>query len=396
MRVLFLSPWYPYPQNNGSKIRIYNLLKSLARKNEIHLISFVRPAEQVDPSGLKGICESIETIPWKDFHPLRLKALVGFLNSKPRSVADTYSVEMESCVKHICQQTQPDLMICSEFGTAIYAPPPNELPAIFEDIELSIYWDAWTKSRRFPNRFRRRLTWLKTRRYIRQLLRNFNACTVVSKAELDLVASIAPNHQDIYLIPNGVDLEEFQPDSEQPVENTLIYNGALTYSANLDAMKFFLEQIFPQVKSQIPDVFLSITGSYQGVDTSGLCIDDTVKLTSFLPDIRPAIAKSWTVVVPLRTGGGTRLKILEAMALGTPVISTTKGAEGLEVTPEKNILLADDPANFARQTIRLLQDSNLRSSLSINGRKLVEAKYGWNEIGEQFLQLVENTAQKGI
>jgi len=394
MKILFLSPWFPYPPVNGSKIRIYNLLKSLGSRYSIELISFVRDGEQVDPRGITDFCSSIQTINWEEFQPKRLKAISGFLADVPRSVYDTYSIEMENAVLQSIQTCTPDLVIASELGTALYAQKIRHAPTILEDIEFGSVRENWKNADTTLSRFRNGLTWFKTRRYIGRFLHHFTACTVVSPQEKSILDHMIPNQEKIRVLPNGVDLKQFQPDSEQPVENTLIYNGALTYSANLDAMNFFLELIYPQVKVQLPDVSLSITGSYKGVDLSELDIDDTVKLTSFLPDIRPAITKSWIVVVPLRTGGGTRIKILEAMALGTPVISTTKGAEGLEVTPEKNILIADNPDDFARQTIRLLQDSDLRSHLSINGRKLVEAKYGWDEIGELFLQLVEDTAQK--
>jgi len=396
MKIIFLSPWFPYPPVNGSKIRIFNLIKSLASRHSVELISFVRDGEQVDHRGITDLCASIQTINWVEFQPKRLKALSGFLADVPRSVYDTYSREMEINVMQSIQTCTPDLVIASELGTAPYAQKIRHAPTILEDIEFGSIWEKWAEADKALLRIRHGLTWFKTHCYIYKLLKHFTACTVVSSYEKFFLDQSFPDQNRIHVLPNGVDLENFQPDSEQSVENTIIYNGSLMFSANFDAIKYFLEQIYPQVKSQIPDVFLSITGSYQGVDISGLCIDDTVKLTGFLPDIRPAITKSWAVVVPLRTGGGTRIKILEAMALGTPVISTYKGAEGLEVTPEKNILLADDPADFARQTIRLLQDSDLRSRLSINGRKLVEAKYGWDEIGEQFLKLVEDTAQKGL
>jgi glycosyltransferase involved in cell wall biosynthesis len=394
MKILFLSPWFPYPPVNGSKIRIYNLLKSLGSCHSIELISFVRDGEQVDPRGIIDFCSSIQTINWVEFQPKRLKALSGFLADLPRSVYDTYSREMGIAVLQSIQTRTPDLVIASQLGTAPYAQKIRRAPTILEEIEIGSIWESWAKADTTLSRIRHGLTWFKTRRYINNLLQQFTACTVVSSYEKSILDQTLPDKRNIHVLPNGVDLEQFQPDSEQPVANTLIYNGALTYSANFDAMKFFLEQISSQVKAQIPDVSLSITGSHHGVDLSGLSIDKTVKLTGFLPDIRPAVASAWACVVPLRLGGGTRLKILEAMALGTPVISTNKGAEGLEVTPEKNILIADDPAEFARHTIRLMQDSDLRSRLSISGRKLVEAKYGWDEIGDQFLQLVENTAQK--
>jgi len=118
------------------------------------------------------------------------------------------------------------------------------------------------------------------------------------------------------------------------------------------------------------------------------------ELTGYLDDIRPAVAQSWACVVPLRVGGGTRLKILEAMALGTPVISTSKGAEGLDVTHEENVLIADSPNDFAQAVLRVLEDKTLRTKLSANGRRLVEERYSWKMCASQLEQLLHQVVEK--
>jgi len=193
----------------------------------------------------------------------------------------------------------------------------------------------------------------------------------------------------VAVIPNGVDLYRNQFQSKPPLPNSLVFNGALTYYANYEAMQFFIGQILPLILKQVPEVNLSITGSTVNVDFDSFVVNKNIVLTGYLDDIRPVVSNAWACVVPLREGGGTRLKILEAMALGTPVISTSKGAEGLTVTHNENILIADDPIEFARQTVRLVQNTDLRSRLAINARRLVESKYGWDTIGKQFVKLVE-------
>ena len=176
--------------------------------------------------------------------------------------------------------------------------------------------------------------------------------------------------------------------------NTLVFNGSLTYHANYDAMRYFLAEVFPLIQQQEPGVSLTITGPTSGVDLSGLRLNDGVRLSGYLDDIRPLLASASACVVPIRSGGGTRLKILEAMALGTPVVSTSKGAEGLEVTPGKQILVADEPAEFAAQVICLLRAPALREQLRTRARRLVEQQYDWREIGQRFANLVEETACK--
>lgn len=143
MKILFLSPWFPYPPVNGSKIRIFNLLRSLDSRHCIELISFIRDGEQVDHSGITDLCTSIQTINWKEFQPKGLKALSGFLADVPRSVYDTYSNEMENTVLQSIQTRMPDLVIASQLGTAPYAQKIRRTPTILEEIEISSIWERW-------------------------------------------------------------------------------------------------------------------------------------------------------------------------------------------------------------------------------------------------------------
>jgi glycosyltransferase involved in cell wall biosynthesis len=205
---------------------------------------------------------------------------------------------------------------------------------------------------------------------------------------------LMPGYDALAVVTNGVDLKANTGDFGTSKPDTLIYPGALTYVANFDAMEFFLQDILPLVKAQRPNVRLRITGGYDGVPVERLPLGNGAELTGYLDDIRPAVAQSWTCVVPLRVGGGTRLKILEALALGTPVISTSKGAEGLEVTHEENILIADDPESFARAVLRLLGDEALRTKLSVNGRRLVEERYSWEICARQLDQLLDQVVEQ--
>jgi glycosyltransferase involved in cell wall biosynthesis len=204
-----------------------------------------------------------------------------------------------------------------------------------------------------------------------------------------------PGYEPLLVIPNGVDLQVNSGDFGAPRPDSLIYPGALTYSANFDAMKFFLEDILPLIRAQRPDASLRITGGYDGVPVHELPLGRGAELTGYLDDVRPAVAQSWGCVIPLRVGSGTRLKALEAMALGTPVISTSKGAEGLEVRHEENILIADDPGEFSQAVLRLLQDEHLRAKLSANGRRLVEERYSWEACARPLERLLNQIAAGG-
>jgi glycosyltransferase involved in cell wall biosynthesis len=237
---------------------------------------------------------------------------------------------------------------------------------------------------------RKILAWFKFNRYEKWLLKQFDLNLVVSKKDYDYLRHINHSHSEcIEIVPNGVDTQYHHLGCSTPESRTLVYNGALTYEANLDAMQYFLGEIFPLIIDKIPGVRLSITGSTNGVPVDALPNCEHVKFTGYLDDIRPTVASNWACVVPLRIGGGTRLKILEAMALGTPVVSTTKGAEGLALEPGKHLLIGDSPSEFAEQTIHLLQDSVLRNNLVSNGIQIVREKYDWVEIGNSFCDRLE-------
>ncbi|MEW5868448.1 MAG: glycosyltransferase family 4 protein [Chloroflexota bacterium] len=390
MKILFVAPWFPYPPVNGTKIRLYNLLRHLGRTHMITLLSFVRAGEIVDIQGLQGICHQVETVRCREFSPNRLKALAGFFSPKPRSIIDTYQPKIADRVAKSIDSFQPDLAIFSEWATAIYAPQNTTIPLLFEDLEVSILHDAWKSTPNPLLRFRRWMTWVKAFNFYRELANRFSAITAVSVAERSHVLGIAPSRPPVHVLPNGVDLELNRPGIAEPTWNKLIFSGAMTYSANYDAAQYFLAEIFPHVLSRIPDAHLSITGSLQDVNLEGLVLNDHVQLCGYVPDIRQKVASSWASIVPLRIGGGTRLKILESMALGTPVVSTPKGAEGLDVKHEENILIADAPEQFAAETVRVLRDPELRERLSQNGRKLVEEKYDWEIVGQKLEQICQS------
>jgi glycosyltransferase involved in cell wall biosynthesis len=219
---------------------------------------------------------------------------------------------------------------------------------------------------------------------------------VVSEIERDRLQRVSPGYRSIIVVPNGVDLDAYPVGAVPPEPDTLIYSGSLTYSANFDAVDYFLREIYPRLLAKRPGAKFLVTGKLDGVPVERLPRYPGVTFTGYLDDVRPTLARTWASVVPLRLGGGTRLKILEAMALGTPVVATSKGAEGLAVMPGRDLLIADQPAEFAAQTLRLLGDANLRQQLSRSARQLVETQYHWSAISRQFNVFVEQLAEQAV
>ena len=242
-------------------------------------------------------------------------------------------------------------------------------------------------------RLRAWVSYRKARAAEARWLRRMRACTVVSSTELPYLAKMLGDRvPHLAVSDNGVDCELNRPGMASRRPASLIYNGALTYDANFDAMFYFLADIYPRIQSYVPNVEMTITGSTRGVHLDWLSLQQSVHLSGYVDDIRPLVAASTVCVVPLRKGAGTRLKILEAMALGTPVVSTTKGAEGLDLVDGQHFLLADDRQAFAECVVRLLKEEGLRQRLTRNARLWVEQRYDWHVIGQQFTALVERAA----
>ena len=392
MKILFLSGWFPYPPDNGSRIRIFHLMRALAERHEVTLLSFGDQISRERVEALCPLCRVAGVAPTPVYNPKGSRAVLAFASPTPRSLVDTHSPEMARLVQKELGSNGYEVVVASEISTASYVHYDCPAPAILEDLETATIRDAARLGSGRASRLRASLTWLKTRRYVRTLLPHFAACTVVSEQERANLRDIAPANYRLEVVPNGCDTT-WRPDAAAPQPGTLVFNGSLTYSANYDAMSYFVREIWPQIRKGEPSCQLKITGRTNNGQGEALAGRGGVHLTGYLADVRPAVAGAWACVVPLRVGGGTRLKILEAMALGTPVVSTSKGAEGLEVTPEENILIADDPADFAAQTVRLLRDPALRARLAENGKKLVEQKYDWRVIGERFNELVESVVE---
>ena len=184
-------------------------------------------------------------------------------------------------------------------------------------------------------------------------------------------------------------LDLTQKNSEAPLKDKMIYIGALDYYANFDAVDYFLREMYPIIASKQPTIKLLVTGKKYNKLIKKLPSYPNVIFTGYLDDIQSAIASSWCSLVPLRYGGGTRIKILEAMALGTPVVSTSKGAEGLRVEHNHDILIADKPQAFAHEVLRLMSSASLREKLSNNGYQTVSQYYDWKLIGQDFLDFID-------
>ena len=260
MRILFLSAWCPLPADNGSKLRISYLLRELARRHEIDLLSFApEPPGEAALRALKDMCAGVELLPETPFTGRPAGRLRGLLSPLPRSVVTNHSACMTAAVQQRATQHY-DLVIASQLHMAPYALLRPGTPRLLEELELAILHEQFYSASRLRSRLRYGLTWWKTRRYVAGLLRQFDGATVVSERELAIIRPLAPGGLPLVVVPNGVDVAACAHDFGPPESDTLIYPGALSYDANFDAMDYFLGAILPQVKAARPDTRLRITG----------------------------------------------------------------------------------------------------------------------------------------
>lgn len=394
MNLLYLSSWFPFPPTNGSELRINALIRGLAARHDVTLLSFRR--RPIDPRGLaqaRAILSDVRLVPWREFAPDSRRARLGFLSSQPRSVVDTYSTEMDMLIREVIAMHQYDAVVVSQLAMAAYWPAWGDLPTVLDEVELGSSREQSRLASTPMARVRRTLMWAKLQSYVRGLLPHFDAVTVVSQRERDLLRQVAPDYSAVSLVPNGIDSAACASVRAGHDPDTLIFTGAFTYDVNHEAMVWFLDEVYPIIRQNVPQLRLTITGDHAG---KPLPSADGVTLTGFVDDVRPLIAGAGAAVVPIRQGGGTRLKILEAMAVGTPVVATSKGAEGLDVTDGENILLADTPQDFAEAILRLRQDAALCQNLVNNACLLIRRQYDWVVILPDFIELVERVASRAM
>lgn len=396
MRILFLSPWFPYPLDTGSRTRIYYLLQALTESHSVTLLT-LDPAgwapAQVEP--ISNWFDHTDIISKDPFQRSWWRTRTRFFSLSP---IVTYPFpELVQEIKALHRQQPFDLVVAVTTIMASYAFALPKIPRILEEHNSHTRWMAerYQQQTSLAQKVRCWLSWRKSYVYESRLFKRFDHITMVSEEDLAATHNLlVGEYTSVSLIPNGVDCQKSLPNLAKPEPNTLIFSGSLTYQANYEAMVYFLEEVYPLIRTQNQAVKLRITGAMEGVSLNLLHLDESVTLTGFVDDIHREIAGAAISVVPILSGGGTRLKILEAMALGVPVVATLKGAEGLEVEHGKHLLLAETPEDFAVYTLQLLSNETMRRRLIKSARQLVVEKYDWTNIGQQFVNLIEQTYQR--
>lgn len=380
MKLLVVSEWFPYPPIAGAKIRAYGLIRQLARLAEIDLVAQVNTLspEQVaaGTAHLRQYCRSVESVPAVAYEYRTSRALQVLVDPLPATVRHKSNPALERILE--ARLSEPHDAVVATISGAPSATLQSLVtlgarPLVVDSLELGVFRPK--QGQALAQRARHAYTWWHLRRYTRRLLKQVDCVTVTSDVERALFAGTLRTPEQCEVVPIVLDLADYQYDYGVRDYTALLYPGSFGYIANYEAMLWFTQNVFPLIHNR-EQLKLRVTGNTASRDLTPLresC--PQIEFTGFVPDIKPYFARSGICLAPILTGGSTRVKIIEAMAWGTPVVSTRIGAEGLEVTHEDNILLADTPEEFAAMIDRLVGDRGLWQRLSDGGRHLVATRY---------------------
>lgn len=401
MNILFLSTRSPYPLISGHSLRTYHILKGAAQRHNVTLVTFVQLEEELKKENLehlKRFCRAVH--PFRvpvDMSKIRLTAsLIANIFSTLPFVAQKYDDPMmRQKIREIIKTKSIDLVHVDMLPLTIYIDEFKDLPKILVNHNVeSVRLHRWhqTESNILKKAYLG-IQWPKLRSFERSAMDKFDGCVVVSETDKQLLRKMGINNK-LFVVPNGTDTEFFKPRTKAKIENSVLWIGHMDVHTNKDAVLYFWREIYPLLRKRYPQVqmiFVGTAPSQNIVDAAKK--DNQIKVTGFVEDIRPYLDKSAVMVVPIRIGSGTRLKILDAMAMGKAIVSTSVGCEGLNVTHGKNILIADDPEEFTNRTIGLLKNPDMRMNLERNARELAKT-YDWDLIREK-QEFVYQEAIKG-
>ena len=395
MNLLFITPQLPHPPHQGTTLRNFNLIRYLAQRHTIDLLAFHDPATAPDLGPLQTLCRRVATAPPPPRTTLaRLRDTLS--TPQPDMALRLESTKMHALVSAWLREKEYDVVQVEGIEVAQYGQHALAVqlrPALIFDDHNCEYLlqkrSALTDlrlPRRWPAAAYSLVQWQKLRRYEAQLCRAADATLAVSPADADALRALAPN-LNVTVIPNGIDLDLYRPAKpKSKIQNpkSLVFTGKMDYRPNVDAVLWFAQAVLPLIQRDVSDVRFQIVGRSPHPRLDALRTNPAVEITGPVDDVRPYIWQAAAYVIPLRVGGGTRFKALEAMACGQAVASTTLGVEGIGVADGRELLLADEPRSFAKAVLRLLQsragDGVLVDGLAERARTFVEARYGWSQI----------------
>lgn len=390
MRVLVVYPYIPFPLDRGTYHRAFQLLRALARDHEVDFLALSEDGERLDQRPLfESFCRRVEFVSfshpaWPRLFPNRL------LNPMPTTVRHWQLPKIAEAIERFTEGQRYDLIHAGDIVMAQYfLAPESTTPLSIDRSRVDLQFQIAQRDTLSRGLHQSLLDWenlVKLRSFEQRVARRSAVQVVCGPDDASFVRERISARVPLQVIVNGVDLDYFRPTgSSEPRASvpTVLFCGAMDYTPNVDALRWFFGEIHDPLLQRVPELQVLIVGKSPIAEVRAHAVRPGVTITGGVPDVRPYYRRAWLQIVPLRIGGGTRLKIPESMAMGTSVVSTTIGAQGLQLRHGRDILLADTPGAFVEETARGLQDADLRGRLELEAMNTVHARFCWQGLGQQ-------------
>ena len=399
MRILWIKTELLHPVDKGGRIRTYQMLRSLRREH--HITYLALDDGRAAPDALARASEYAHEVVTVPFHPPEKLSLAFFaallrnlLSSLPYAVARYRSAALRGEIQRLAGSA--DLVVCDFLAPSINVPEGLPVPAVlFQHNVEAMIWERHAAVPQNPlRRWYMRRQWQRMRRFEAAECRRF--AHVVAVSELDArVMSRDYGVASVTHVATGVDLEYFKPVGPRESDGMeLVFVGSMDWMPNDDGIRWFADAVFPRVQQLLPAAKLTIVGRTPSTGIREIAArNPAITVTGSVPDVRPYLQRAAVSIVPLRIGGGTRLKIYEAMAMGTPIVATAIGAEGLPLTNGEQLLIADSPESQSLAIARLLDDRAFAATIALAATQFVHAHCGWDAVADQFIDQSVNACK---
>lgn len=381
MKILLLTQVLPYPPDSGPKIKTWNVIKYLARQHEITLVSFVRGDQSAEVEHLQRYCRTVHTVEMKRGPlPDGLALLRSLAGGQPWMMVRDERPAMQQLVDTLASQNHFDIAHADQLNMAQYARRVSDARKIMDahNALWLLYRRLANTMRPGPKKWLLERDWRLLKRYEGQVCREFDAVLTVSTEDKHALEEAIGHPHEMAIIPIAIDVDEFPIVVRKPDADHILHFGTMYWPPNIDGIHWFLDEILPWIRQKRPESVVDLVGARPPqslVERNQK--DSRINVTGYVPDLLPYMEQAGVFVVPLRAGGGMRVKILEALARGLPLVTTTLGCEGIAVEDGRHVLIADTPEGFANAVLRLLADRSLADQLGKNGRQLIENTYDY-------------------
>lgn len=393
LRILFLAHLFPLPTDSGGKIKSYYTLKTLSSAHDVYLLAYLRgDDERALIPEISSVCSRVECRPISR-GPLRQAAdlMHALVTDQSFIISRDYRRHMQSAVDHAVREFEPDVIHIDHLQMAQFVDFQLPCKTVLDqhNVESMIIRRISESSGRPLARAYSRLEWPKLQRYESDICGRCDLVLAVSDEDRDTLRTLNPSLTNVESVPIGIDTNYLGSVRRNADSANILFLGTMYWPPNVDCVHYFHRDILPLVRERIPNCTFTIAGQRPAKSIVALSSDPTVRVTGYVDDVRNVAEDCGVFVVPLRAGSGVRVKILNAMAMGLPVVSTSVGAEGIDIVNGEHALIADSPADFAEATARVLEDRDLADRLGRNARRLACDKYSWDMAGKRVLNLYD-------